>query len=311
MKIINDSKYPWLAVSTDYQGDSSFSSSSDATRAIDAAKEQLKSTGAVSFPNFFTANAAQHAVNDMRRCEDLAYTTDECHTTYLKDIDWNKFPKNSVYNHEMKTKVASTAFDELPSDSVLKKLYHDPRLLHLVSKIVDKQLYLSEDPLGCCSVNVFRPNYHHSFHFDEAEFSVTLMLQPAEDPTSGLFQYTNPLRQTSDDLALEKTANALHLFDPEGLEGKMLYESTASATSSTNDNDNDEDMPVLYTLDFQPGTLLIIAGSKSLHRVTQIRGTKSRLVAVLTFSSRPGFCNSAAVQKMFWGRSRQPDCPRE
>ncbi|KAL3917150.1 MAG: hypothetical protein SGILL_004849, partial [Bacillariaceae sp.] len=114
-------------------------------------------------------------------------------------------------------------------DSVLRELYHDSRLVQLVSQIVDKELYLSKDPLGCCSVNVFRPNYHHSFHFDESEFSVTLMLQPAEDSSSGLFQYTDPLRMTSDDLALEQTANAIHMFDPDELKGKTLHESTVAS----------------------------------------------------------------------------------
>ena len=301
MKIINEAKYPWLESPKENSdaNNASFLSSSEAQAAIDSARHELQTAGAVSFPQLLTRKAVQHAVEDLRRCEDQAYTTDECHTAYLKDVDSTSFATDSVYNHEMRTQVASTAFDELSEDSVLKALYQDPRLLQLVSKIVDKELFLSEDPLGCCSVNVFRPNYHHSFHFDESEFSVTLMLQPAEDRTSGLFQYTNPLRQSSDDLALEQTAKALEMFDPEGLDGKKLSECTAAQP-------NDDDNPVLHTLDFQPGTLLVIAGSKSLHRVTKIRGTKSRLVAVLTFASRPGFCNSAAVQKMFWGRSRQP-----
>lgn len=304
MKIINEGEYPWLAElpssHNDSENETSFVTSEDAKTAIQTARIQLKETGAVSFPNFLTNEAVQHAVEELQQCEDQAYTTDEVHTAHLKDVDLSKFPKNSVYNHQMPTKVASTAFDELSENSVLKSLYHDPRLLQLVSRIVDKELYLSDDPLGCCSVNVFRPHYHHSFHYDESEFSVTLMFQTAEDPASGLFQYTNPLRNHDEhDLALEATATALHLYDQEGLRGKRLSEFQALALL------NGASPPVLHTLDFQPGTLLVLAGSKSLHRVTEVRGMRSRLVAVLTFASRPGFCNSAAVQKMFWGRSYQ------
>jgi hypothetical protein len=293
--IINEDQYPWLKRSKDScSGNlerSYLLSSPEAQTAIHAARIQLSRTGAVLFPNFLTEDAIRSAVDDLRRCEDDAFTTDTKHTAYLKDVDIRNKDLNSVYNHEMRTIVASTAFDELSPTSVLPTLYRDPRLLELVSLIVDKKLYLSADPLGCCSVNVFRPNYYHSFHFDESEFSTTIMLQAAEDPTSGLFQYTEPLRESDMDLAFQKTASAIHRYDAAGLGEKQLVEQL------------EKNCPILQTLDFQPGTLLVLAGSKSLHRVTQVRGSCSRLVAVLTFASHPGFCNSESVQKMFWGRS--------
>mmetsp|Transcript_8527 Transcript_8527/g.21314 ORF Transcript_8527/g.21314 Transcript_8527/m.21314 type:complete len:132 (+) Transcript_8527:2832-3227(+) len=125
------------------------------------------------------------------------------------------------------------------------------------------------------------------------------MLQPAEDPESGLFQYSEPLRRRrngdDDDLTLKETAQLLHEYDQEGLKGKILDE--------TKDEGEGGYVPALHTLDFVPGTLLILAGSKSLHRVTEVRGNQSRLVAVLTFSSQPGFCNTKSCQEMFWGRS--------
>jgi hypothetical protein len=57
----------------------------------------------------------------------------------------------------METLVASIAYDELAPDSPLKALYHNPVLLQLVSAIVQKQLFLLKDPLGCCSINVLDP----------------------------------------------------------------------------------------------------------------------------------------------------------
>jgi hypothetical protein len=129
------------------------------------------------------------------------------------------------------------------------------------------------------------------------------MLQPAEDRSSGLFQYTDPLRGSPDDLALEKTAYVIKNYDTDGLNDKTLNERLNYSSSNSGKDDN---LPILHTLDFQPGTLLVLAGSRSLHRVTQIRGNCSRLVAVLTFASHKGFCNSESVQKMFWGRSVSP-----
>lgn len=351
--IINELKYPWLAVAVaaisgvshqQYPPTNSTINiqeefprlqgwSLEGKEIIQNARVELIEHGAVAFPNFLTEDAVARAVAEMRSKEDNAFTTNTQHTAYLKHLDTTRYASNSIYNHPTKTIVASTAYDELAVDSVLKELYEDPRLLNMVASIVlgddSKQLYLSEDPLGCCSVNVFRPGYYHGFHYDESEFSVTLMLQEAEG--GGLFQYTDPIRHKnlhdsnesneSEDLTLElkRTADVFrdHEHDPGAssetttTSTKTFAEHEESAAQEDNDvtpdsQDEKEDTaaaPRLHTLDFSPGTLLVLAGSKSLHRVTAIQGNKSRFVAVLTFASKPGFCNTPEVQEMFWGRT--------
>jgi hypothetical protein len=42
----------------------------------------------------------------------------------------------------------------------------------------------------------------------------------------------------------------------------------------------------------------------SLHRVTEVRGRRQRLVAVLCFADAPGVTNSDEVRMLFWGRTR-------
>ena len=287
---MNYELYPWL------QHDFA---STEAQRALEEARSRYIETGAVTFPNFITQEALQEAVREARSKEDEAFTTDDVHTAYLKSRNLN-LDENSVYNYEMRTKVASTAYDELSTNSALKKLYQHPKLLQLVSFIVNKKpLFLSDDPLGCCSINVFRPSYHHSFHFDESEFSTTLMLQESEVPGTGLFQYTDPLRQSSDDLALDSVARTIQAYADIGSEHSFAEISTRNEEIPQYNST----APSLHTLDFTPGTLLIFSGSRSLHRVTKVEGSQSRLVAVLTFATRPGFRNSAKVQKLFWGRS--------
>ena len=246
--------------------------------------------------DFLTEDALQRCIQDARKEENDAYTTDDTHTPYLTSIDTTKYPINSIYNHEMRTRVASIAYDELPPDSPLVLLYQHPLVLPFISEITSNQrLFLSEDPIGACSINVFRPNYYHSFHFDESEFSTTIMIQEAE--TGGLFQYTPPLRQSRNDLALSKVATTIHTHatdtNHKGTKKDSFLEQPSSGVHC----------PELHTLDFRPGTLSIFSGSKSLHRVTQVKGSKSRLVAVLTFATQPGFKNSKQVQELFWGRS--------
>ena len=119
------------------------------------------------------------------------------------------------------------------------------------------------------------------------------MLQESEVSGTGLFQYTNPLRDTPDDLALTSVASAINTYASDAVTKNLLETPVDTSIKA----------PPLHTLDFVPGTLSIFAGSKSLHRVTKIEGKVSRLVAVFTFASEPGFQNTPAIQKMFWGRS--------
>ena len=135
------------------------------------------------------------------------------------------------------------------------------------------------------------------------------MLQESQTPGTGLFQYTKPLRDSSDDLALPSVANAINAYANDAVGTKSLIEAS-SAKEQTNSDDGKSSnsscsttRPSLHTLDFVPGTLSIFAGSKSLHRVTKVEGKKSRLVAVFTFASQPGFQNTPTIQNMFWGRS--------
>lgn len=276
---MNYERYPWLKDL----------SSTEALQAIERARQSYQEKGAAIFPQILTREALQHCIDDARAQEAAAFTTDDSHTAYLRPID-HDFPPTSVRNFEMRTQVASIAFDELKKNSHLAEMYACPALRQLVAAVVgEEKIYLSEDPLGCCSINVFRPGYHHSFHFDESKFSTTLMLQEASEPSTGLFQYTNPLREVSSDLALASVSKVIQHHDETARDG--FDESKTSET------------PQLHTLDFHAGTLSIFAGSKSLHRVTRVEGDQSRLVAVLTFASKPGFRNSKEVQELFWGRS--------
>ena len=293
---MNFQQYPWL----------SDLKSPEAIAAVKQAKDHYHRTGAgkffrnsfksslktaspltaifffllVTFPNFITDEALSKCVEEARSQEDTAFTTDGSHTAHLLPVV-PSLPSDSVRNYEMRTKVASIAFDELPTGSQLASLYRTDTLLKLVTSIVkneNKVLYLSEDPIGCCSINVFRPQYHHSFHFDESEFSTTLMLQEASVEGTGLFQYTHPLRHDPDEMALESVAATLTEYD-ETVQGSGFCEKEMRP-------------PSLHTLKFTPGTLSIFSGSKSLHRVTRVEGDRSRLVAIFTFASRQGFKNS-------------------
>jgi hypothetical protein len=163
---MNFERYPWL----------SDLSSPDAASAIEEANASYQQTGAVTLPGFLTSSALESCKHEALLQESTAFTIDVVHTAYLRPINQDT-DLSSVENLEMRTQVASIAFDELPENSVLEEVYRNPTLRSLVARRVGKKdIYLSEDALGCCSISVFRPGYHHSFHFDEFSVSATWLV---------------------------------------------------------------------------------------------------------------------------------------
>ena len=185
----------------------------------------------------------------------------------------------------MRTRVASTACDELDESRAIRALYACDELLGLVKAITGKNAHRLADPLGAASINVFRSGWSHAWHYDESEFTVTLSLVQAAE--GGAFEFTEPLRRSVDDLAYDTTAAVINEHSAYGVE-------PAGAAC-----------PAVRAAPFAPGTLQIFAGRASLHRVSKVEG--ERLVAVYCFSDVEGFVNSPEVQRMFWGRAVRPD----
>ena len=258
---MNIAKYPWLL---DF-------SSPGGQEAIEAAARSVSTEGVAIFPEFITRDALDACISESRMKAQDAFQTDDYHNIYLLPGNDSSLSDNHPRNQLLRTQVASIAYDELDYDGELARLYRSDILASLVGAVTRRdQCYHSIDPLGCCSVNVFHPPQGHAWHFDESEYSTTLMLQKPTE--GGAFEFTHPIRSCKSDMATEAVQAAMS-------EGRGVSELT-----------------------FEPGTLSIFAGRYSLHRVTQVRGTMDRLVAVFTFSSEPDFVNSPEVQRMFWGR---------
>ena len=176
-----------------------------------------------------------------------------------------------VADRQERTFVGSIAYDRIGEDSALRRLYRWDPLKEFIRAVLGKQqLHRFADPLGACSVNVFVDGGEHGWHFDESEFSVTLMLQAPE--SGGSFEYVPRIRGRDDEKAI--VAAVL-----------------------------DGDPSRVRELPFTAGALLIFGGRETLHRVTRVSGTRPRLVPVLAYAERPGLENSEAVRKLFWGRT--------
>ena len=226
-------------------------------------------------PGFIRTEALEILVEETNRRIGDAWFCKSTHNVYLTPNDCTPndpgTPPGDVAHRRERTFVGSVPYDRIGEDSSLRRLYLWDPLKDFVGAVLGKpRLHRFADPLGACSVNVFVDGGEHGWHFDESEFTVTLMLQAPE--SGGAFEYVPRIRGSQD----EKAIIAAVL---------------------------DGDRALVRELPFTAGTLLIFGGRQTLHRVTRVGGARPRLVPVLTYAERPGLKNSETVRKLFWGRT--------
>jgi len=228
-------------------------------------------TGLCMLPGFIRPRAQVELAREANTVSHEAYFCDSTHNAYLSDDDPGLAP-DDVARRQEQTYVGSVAYDRIGRSTRLRQLYLWDPLKDFIAAVLGKQrLFRFDDPLGACSINVFVDGGQHGWHFDESEFTVTLMLQAPE--VGGSFEYVPGIRGLADERAI--VASVL-----------------------------DGDRRRVVHLPFAAGTLLIFGGRDTLHRVTRVEGERPRLVPVLCYAERPGQTNSDTVRQLFWGRTQ-------
>ncbi len=243
--------------------------SAEGTAFAEKCRNDYETTGLCALHGFITPDAVQHLAAEAEGLSHRAYYCKSTHNAYLTEEDG--LAGGDVRARQEETYVGSVAYDLIPEDAGLRRLYQWDPLRDFIGAVLGKPtLHRFADMLGACSINVFRDGGEHGWHFDESEFTVTLMLQPPE--RGGAFEYVPKIRGVADE---------------QEIVGRVL----------------DGDRTGVIELPFTPGTLLIFGGNQTIHRVARVSGATKRLVPVLCYAEKPGLANSPEVRKLFWGRT--------
>ena len=232
-------------------------------------RQQYLQNGLCRLPEFILPEAQRLLAEEANTVSEQAYFCKSTHNAYLSE-DNPELPADDVAKRQEQTFVGSVPYDRIHRGAHLRQLYLWDPLKDFIGFVLGKtEFHRFADPLGACSINVFVDGGEHGWHFDESEFTVTLMLQAPE--SGGAFEYVPQIRGLTDEKTI--VANVLN-----------------------------GDRSQVMELPFSAGTLLIFGGRQTIHRVTRVHGLRPRLVPVLCYSEKPGLTNSPAVQKLFWGR---------
>ena len=238
---------------------------------IAGCREALRREGAVKLDGFIRPDAVERMVADANEAVSRGYPNDATHNAYFDDEIDESLPEDHPRRIRVRSAQKAVAMDLLPADFAPKALYLSDEATRFMAAVLEKDvLYRSEDPLDGCNMTVYEAGDELGWHFDQSEFSVTLMIQRAEH--GGDFQYA-PMVRTPDDERYDDVRAVLQGEAP----AKVLPS--------------------------EPGTLAFFRGRYSLHRVPPVGGATPRMNSVLTYVSEPGHKLSPMAQQMYYGRT--------
>ncbi len=238
-------------------------------------RHRLQQDGALALPGFLTpdvlpaliAEAELGAGQSRPFLHHFQFGSGASNETY----DLEGLPADDPRRFRSRTALTFVGEHFIPASSWLRQLYSWPPMIDFIAQVLQlPQLYRRSDGLSGINYTVMGEGDEQSWHFDEAHFITSILLQPAQ--AGGDFEYVRGLRsETGDDLDGLKLA----------LVGRH---------------------PDLIRLQLDPGTLLLFKGRYAFHRATPIVGPLRRSLALLAFDRRPGIFIDDDLAEVFYGR---------
>ena len=237
---------------------------------VTSCRRAIDESGACVLEGFVPPDAIAVIAREVEPQLERAWYKTKRHNVYLDDEDpayGARHPRNALQT----TDSATLAYDFIPKAGVLDTIYHWLPMRRFVADTLGfEALFPLVDEVAPVNVLVYPPGTATGWHFDIAEFVVTLLIRSPRG--GGVYEYA-PFIRTRDDEG----------FDAVGaiLEGERHG---------------------VRELSQPEGALVIFTGRHTLHRVTPIEGDTARLVGVLSYASAPGRTTSAYNRRTFYGR---------
>lgn len=238
---------------------------------LERCRAQLAATGACELPGFLTPEATARMVREADAIVPQAHHAAGPITVYL-DVADSSLPADHPRRHLGRSALAAIAYDLIPTSHALRALYEwDPLTDFLAAALGRERLYRYADPFGALNVAVMGEGDVLGWHFDQTDFVVSIALRDAD--VGGDFEYVPYIRSATDE----------------------RYDDVRTLLAG--------DLAPVRRVPMTPGTLLLFQGRHSIHRVTEIHGPTTRLVALLAYDTKPGTVSSDLLRLARYGRN--------
>jgi hypothetical protein len=237
---------------------------------VAACRAQLDATGACELPGFLRPEALARFEREAASLIGRGHYAAGPATVYLELPDATR-PEGHPRRVLGHSGVSAIAYDLIPPEHALRRLYEWDPLMEFVAAALGKpRLYRYADPFGALNVAAMKAGDELFWHFDQTDFVVSLALRDALE--GGDFEYCPRIRSRDDE----------------------RYPAVRAVL--------DGEREPVRRLPMTPGTLLLFCGRDSLHRVTPIRGSVERLVALLAYDTKADTVSSPLLQRVRYGR---------
>lgn len=234
-------------------------------------RQLLDQNGVLVLKDFLTPSAIESVQTEGRDNQHLAYYTADKHNIYLSPLD-PEFPRNHTRNREVCSSKGCITTDQIPAGSALRTLYFSYEFREFLCAVLgEDELYEYADPLSSINLHYASEGQELGWHFDNSSFAITLMIQSPE--AGGEFEYIKNVRDADS--------------------GEMNYELSGRIL--------DGKVPA-KTLSMDAGALVLFRGRNSIHRVTPVKGDRTRMLVVLAYNTEPGISLSESARMTFYGR---------
>lgn len=238
---------------------------------VQRCRADLVRDGMYNLEGLVRPEALERAVAELRPVIDtLSFTHRRRHNIYFrKEIpglaaDHPALAMTETVNH-------TVCADQILQAVPLWIYEWSPFITFLAATMDKDALYPMRDGLARVNVMAYRDGEALNWHFDRSEFTTTLLLQAPDE--GGDFVYRTDLRNNSDP-NYDGVARLLRGEDPE-----------------------------VKSLKLSAGTLNVFRGKNTAHKVSTVRGSRERIIAVFSYFDRPGVVFSREDQIGFYGRT--------
>ena len=239
---------------------------------IKLCRTKINENGVLTLPNFLNEQIIKYLVEEGSDAQNMAFFSNSTHNVYLTKNNL-ELDDDHIFNRQVVSSKGCITDDQIPQISPLKTLYNSEIFREFLASVLgEKKLYEYADGLSSINVHYASEGEELGWHFDNSSFAITLLLQAPE--AGGSFEYIKDLR------------------DAEA--GEMNFEGVKSLLDGITKPE---------VLKVEPGTLVLFRGKNSIHRVTPTRGSKTRMLVVLAYNTKPGISLSKSAQMTFFGRT--------
>ena len=238
---------------------------------IEKCKKELENDSCSTIPNFILPQSLEIMNSELENQLDEVYMSKEKINAYLYAKDDTNLPKDHPKRNFMARYNGYLNSDCFHKNSEMKYLYETEELLKFVSACLGvSPIYRWADPLACHAYNVMKPSGILPWHFDSCEFTLSLMVQKPEN--GGIFEYCPNIREPGNENfnEVKKVLNG--------------------------------DRSRVKQLKLEPGDLQIFKGRFTLHRVTEVKGQKSRYMCIPAYVLDPWRVNTPEHSKAIYGK---------